>query len=169
MKDSKFKYIILFGAISVIFGACLEPASYPPEPVIQFQSLVPNGNAAELRFGFTDGDGDVGLDQEDTTGVNCPDTCEYYYNLFLEYYELRDGVWTWIELDPEDGQVPFYYRIPRVTPSGQNPALNGEIKIDMPSYFLFSDYDTAKFEIRMVDRSLNWSNTEETEVFIKPD
>lgn len=155
-------------AAAVLLGGCLEPASYPDEPVISFKSLTPNGTAAVLKVDFTDGDGNIGLDQDDTTGVFCPDTCQFHYNLFLEYYELQDGEWTLIELDPEAGQIPFYYRVPNIQPSGQNPALNGEISIDMPSYYLFSDYDTLRFEIQLFDRDLNGSNIETTPIFIKP-
>lgn len=159
---------LILVVMMLAFTACLEPASYPPEPRISFSALEPSGEQAVLRIDFTDGDGDIGLDQGDTTGVFCPDTCRFHYNLFLEYYELQNGEWVHIELDPEAGQVPFYYRVPRVEPSGQNPALNGEIKLDMPAYFLITGFDTARFEIQLVDRSLNESNVVTTPTFVKP-
>ena len=149
--------------------SCLEVVTYPDEPRIGFERFNVLGNGgAELVLTFTDGDGDVGLDQGDTLAPYCPEECSFYYNLFLEYYELREGEWTHIELDPQAGQIPFYYRVPRVEPSGQNPALNGEIKLDMPFYYLVSDYDTARFEITLVDRALNVSNSVISRSFIKP-
>ncbi len=163
------QHLVILVVMMLALSACLEPESYPPEPRISFKALEPSGMQAVLRLNFTDGDGDIGLDQNDTSGVFCPDTCRYHYNLFLEYYELQHGEWVHIELDPEAGQVPFYYRVPRVEPSGQNPALNGEIKLDMPAYYLFTDFDTARFEIQLVDRSLNESNIATTPLFVKPD
>ncbi len=157
---------LFLAAIAGWLSACLEPASYPDEPVITFKALNKKANGADLVIGFTDGDGDIGLDQSDTTGINCPDTCIYHYNLFCEYYELRDGEWTHIEIDFQES-VPFYYRIPRINPSGQNPALNGEIIIDMGVYYLPSLYDTFRFEIQMVDRALNMSNIVTTDTFVK--
>lgn len=159
----------LFVLFAFAMSSCLPEASFPPEPEITFKSFDLSANGAELKIDFTDGDGDIGLTQSDTTGINCPDTCRYYYNLFCEYYELQNGVWTNLPLDPLLGQIPFYYRIPDVRPSGQNPALNGEIKIDMPSYFLLgTGFDTCRFEVSLVDRSLNESNTVRTRLFIKP-
>lgn len=168
MRNFRTTYLFFGLLMSALLWSCLDPAEYPPEPKIVFESLTPKANdAADLTISFTDGDGDMGLDQGDTLDPFCAE-CDYYYNLFLEYYELRDGEWTHVPLDPDLGQIPFYYRVPRVTPSGQNKALNGEIKIDMPVYSLISNYDTARFEITLVDRSFNESNTVTTPAFIKP-
>ncbi|MCB0762788.1 MAG: hypothetical protein KDC12_14775, partial [Flavobacteriales bacterium] len=127
-------------------------------------------NTAELVIGFIDGDGDIGLDQEDTTGAFCYDTCLYHWNLFLEYYELQNGNWVHYPIDWTDpNAIPFYYRVPDVTPTGQNPALVGEIAVDLVAYFLdISEFDTARFEVTLVDRSLNMSNTVRTRSFLKP-
>lgn len=164
MRKILFLFLLVFS-----LSACLPEAQYPPEPVISFKSLVPNSNQAVMRIDFTDGDGNIGLNQGDTLGINCPDTCRYYYNLFCEYYELQNGEWVNIVLDPEIGQIPFYYRLPYATPEGQNPALNGEIKIDMPSYYLIgTGFDTCRFEIQLVDRALNESNIVQSNIFIKP-
>lgn len=121
----------------------------------------------ELVISFTDGDGDVGLGQGDTLPPFCP-SCTYHQNLKLEYEEWRHGTWVHIPLLPEAGQVPFYYRIPRVTPTGQNPALQGTIALDMPTWFLNSNYDSLRFRIELWDRSLNVSNAIYTPVLRKP-
>ncbi|MDG2245628.1 MAG: hypothetical protein P8L71_04645 [Flavobacteriales bacterium] len=166
MKQSRNVFMTVILA-SLALAGCLDPIQYPDEPVISFISLE-TGQTGTLTIGFTDGDGNIGLAQGDTLAPFCPDTCEFYYNLFLEYYELQNGEWTHIPLDPELGQVPFYYRVPEVTPTGQNQSLNGEIEIDMPAYFLITDFDTCRFEIKLVDRSFNESNIELTNSFVKP-
>ena len=77
------------------------------------------------------------------------------------------GIWTHIELNPLEGQVPFYYRIPRVEPTGTNPALSGVIEIDMKTWSLQSDYDTLRFRMVLEDRALNLSNEDTTHVIVK--
>lgn len=152
-------------------ASCLKKTEYPPEPSIEFKELnISSNNTAELVISFIDGDGDIGLDQGDTTGSFCYDSCLYHWNLFLEYYELQNGVWQHQEIDWTDpNAIPFYYRVPDITPTGQNPALVGEIAVALNDYYLFSDFDTARFEVRLVDRSLNLSNRVTTSMFIKPE
>lgn len=167
MKRGGYIRFFLFSAIAGWGMGCLEVESYPDEPAIAFNAFTVEGGRGSLIIDFTDGDGDIGLDDDDTTGVFCPDTCRFHYNLFCEYYELQNGAWVHIPLDPELLQVPFWYRVPRVRPSGQNPALNGEIKIDMPTYFLPSAFDTCRFEIQLYDRALRGSNKIVTPEIVK--
>ena len=121
----------------------------------------------ELVIGFTDGDGNVGLGQADTLAPFCP-TCEHHQNLKCEYQEWRDTAWVEIGLNPDAGQIPFYYRVPPVAPTGQNPAQNGTISIDMNSWFLNSPYDSMRFRITLYDRDLNASNEAFTPATPKP-
>ena len=159
--------IIRLGVIVIALTGCLEDVSYPDEPQIEYMSfnLEENENAV-LSFNVTDGDGDLGLDIGDTLAPFCT-SCEHYYNLKCEYDELRDGVWTHIELNPDEGQVPFYYRVPRANPSGTNQAINGVIEIDMNTWHLQSSYDTLRFRFSIEDRSLNVSNEDTTKVLVK--
>jgi hypothetical protein len=147
---------------------CLPEPQYPLQPVIGFESMeLTESGGRELVLSFTDGDGDIGLGQGDTLPPFCTG-CAHHQNLKLEYEELRDGAWTPIPLNPEIGQVPFYYRVPRVTPTGQNPTLQGTIALDMPAWYLSSPYDTLRFQITLWDRSLNASNTIYTPALFKP-
>ncbi len=120
---------------------------------------------ARLIVEFYDCDADVGLDEADTLTpyhVNG----ENYYNFYLYYWEKKQGVWTkWSDLSP-----PFYYRIPRITTDNAKTALKGEIEINMePRFFVpTSPFDTIKFEIMLVDRALNKSNTVFTPEIVKP-
>lgn len=161
------KYLLIFLVVTGL-ASCLTTTEYPEEPAIEFKEFIQYPDSARLVIKFTDGDGNIGLGQEDTTGIFCPDECLYHWNLFCEYYEMQDGQWTHVEIDWMEG-VPFYYRVPKATPTGQNPALVGEISIAMPIYYLSTTgYDTARFQVSLVDRALNESNTVTTTEFIKP-
>lgn len=135
-------------------------------PSIQFVSFEKNGDStATLTITFKDCDRDVGLSESDTLAPYNLDG-EYYYNLWLEYYELQNGVWVL----RNDFFPPFKYRIPRL--SGDEPAnreMTGTIIVDLEPiyYLLLSPYDTLKFEVTLVDRALNESNKVETPVIIK--
>ncbi len=158
---------------TLLITSCLKKVEYPPVPAIQFESFEITSNGAstqaDLTISFTDGDGDIGLKQEDTTGIFCSDTCLYHYNLFCEYYEKLNGEWIHYPIDWQNGATPFYYRLPDITPTGQNPSLAGKIIINMPTYYLLTTPgDTCRFEVKIVDRALNESNTVTTTEFTKP-
>jgi hypothetical protein len=56
--------------------------------------------------------------------------------------------------------LPLNYRIPRITPSGQNKALSGELSVALKPWPIIpnSAGDTVRFDVRLVDRALNVSN-----------
>jgi hypothetical protein len=148
---------------------CIKRETFPVEPAItyksftQFQNANPNlPDSASLVISFTDGDGDIGLDDSDS---NPPFNTgsDYYHNLFLGYEELRQGVWTPVSL-----ALPLRYRIPRITPTGQNKALEGEIAVAL-SWPIIPDQaiDTVRFTVRLVDRALRESNQVYTDAIIE--
>jgi len=148
--------LLLIGVVLVASG-CLEREKFPVEPVIEFKSFEQFGDSASLVFKFTDGDGDIGLDESDRSSPF--DTASTFYNnLFLEYFELQEGVWTPVDL-------PIRYRIKRITPTGQNKALEGEVAIAMqgfPANFALLDSGQVRYSIQLVDRELHMSNVVQT-------
>ena len=144
-ESSKIEFIISFFLVVgmiFLFSSCFLPEELPPEPKIEFEGFIlikdtlePKlGNPAHLiwlKISFTDGDGDIGLAEGDTLP-------QPYYdnNLFINN---------------------IGYRIPDITPKGQNKTLKGEIDVEIwiiPA----SLYDTIVYEIYLVDRALNLSN-----------
>jgi hypothetical protein len=145
-------------ALALLVVGCFPKEEFPKEPRIANPILTQYGDSASLRFSFTDGDGDIGLD----AGDNAPpfDTGSVYKNnLFLEYEELRNGEWVRPTL-----LLPFSYRIPRITPTGQNKALEGEIAVALEPWPIIpgNPFDTVRFSVVLVDRELHFSNTEFT-------
>ena len=129
------------------------------------KAIDPKGQPLVIQF--SDGDGDLGLSQSDTMPPFCT-SCEFHQNLHCDYQEWRGEEWFEIILDPNAGQIPFYYRVPIAEPTGQSPALNGTIAVDMPTWYLNSDYDSLRFQSTLFDRSLNESNKVFTPVLLKP-
>ena len=151
----KFHYTLIFALLFIgLFDACRKQDEYPIEPVIEMSDKQVYQNPSVIVISFTDGDGDVGFNEGDTLppyNYNSVDFNKYYYNLLLYYYEKNDDVWEEVELI-----VPYYYRIPYLTPSGQNKSLKGEIEvsISLPA----SRPDSIRFDIELIDRALHSSN-----------
>lgn len=144
-------------AVVLLLAACRPEEKFPVEPKLEFRSFQQFGDSASLVVYFTDGDGDVGLDAGETQAPF--DTASaYYHNFFVEHYQRVDGEWLHYPF-PEDMQM--YYRIPRLTPTGQNKVLEGEIALAINPFPLFvaPGADTVRYTVYMVDRALHHSNT----------
>ena len=157
------KVAAAIGAVAITASGCKPEKNFPAEPVIAFKSLAQYQNAnpqltdsASFVVTFTDGDGDIGLSASDLqppfdTGST------YYYNLFLEMDTVRDGVWGRVQL-----LLPLHYRIPYITPTGQNKALEGEIAVALKPWPIAGTaaepWDSVRFSATLVDRALHISN-----------
>lgn len=162
---------ILLFCLCIFTLGCMDLETFPDEPQIIFKSFSKNldGTGAQLIFSFTDGDGNFGLEQADTSGVFAD--CTTRYNVFCDYYEKQNGTWVKVSLDPclDPNIIPFYYRAPVAVPEGQHKVQKGTITLDInPVYYLPSNFDTCKFKLHVIDRSLNQSNEIETNEFYKP-
>jgi len=149
------KVPLLLGSVAVLAAGCLKTEEFPKEPQITFKSFSLANDSASITIGFTDGDGDVGLGTGDTLPPYAPGTPNYS-NLRVDYEELQNGVWTLVVF-PQ----PLDYRVPDLTPTGQNKVLEGEIAIALKPFSLFhyDTYDTVRYSVRLLDRALNVSNT----------
>lgn len=148
---------------ALLLTGCLKTEEFPPEPAILFKSFEQFGDSASLTITFTDGDGDIGLSQGDTLAPFHLGGA-YYNNMVLEYHLLEAGTWEF--------KFAIGARIPVITPTGQNKALEGEIAraiqaIQIPGtplqpwYNGLSDADagdTVRFDVRINDRALHTSN-----------
>ena len=147
---SKIVFIIL---LSSILFACKKSEQFSDIPYLEFRryqikdSVDALGNLAkicELHLYFVDGDGDIGLFDEDTIP---PFDC----NLFVNYFEMQNDSLSQIDVSP-----PFHIRIPNLTPSGQNKSLKVNVKYDVN--ITYRNSDTIKFDLKLFDRALNESD-----------
>jgi len=138
---------------------------YPDEPVIDYQgfglyitvdALNNKTLVGRLSFGFTDGDGNVGLPPLiDTVGISMPDSVKY--NFFLQLYDLQG--YEYVKVPVEDGGL-LKYRIPYL----DKQPLSGTIDLDI--FYPLIIHDTIFYTFYIYDRDFNTSNTDTTEVIV---
>jgi len=154
----------------VIFSACPNAQKYSEIPEIKFKQVILFDTIDDitlnnpvkgykLRFGLIDGDGNIGLKEADTIGIDVDSL--YYNNFITKMYEVRVG--DTILVDSIDG---YNFRIPYIEPTGQNKTLIADIYNNWT--FTYSQdtlkYDSVFFEFFIIDRKLNKSNIEKTPV-----
>ncbi|MDX1913025.1 MAG: hypothetical protein SFV22_16140 [Saprospiraceae bacterium] len=153
------KCLLLVLLASVFFAPfCVQAPDYPKEPVIELIGLSKNilrqGDGIEdtlaVTFTFTDGDGDLGFPESDSTP-----------SVFIR--DSRDS----FELEPR--QLPY------VEPQGAGNGISGEITVFLPtSCCIYIDeegnvsscgdvpqtvkYDTLSYLVKIRDRAGNFSN-----------
>lgn len=174
------KISLILAILAVIAGiSCKRIEDYPPEPVIKYLGFEKIFNETDsiydrgiLKFEFTDGDGDLGLAKSDTFPPFNPGS-KYYYNLIIDYYEVRNGVETLVPITFYNNETEEYdtvylsARIPLLTPKGSNKALTGEIYDTLFIYNYNSSFDTLFLKFRIVDRALHESNMEMTPYIVR--
>jgi len=157
-----FVKILLFFIISLwLFSACKSHEQYPTVPVIEFLKFTKSATSSgidekgTLKISFIDGEGDIGLREEDTIYPFDKGSI-YYYDFFIKYFEKQNGVYKEVIID---SNLTFNSRIPYVTTSNKNPNLRGEIELELFINNYFSKFDTIRFEAQICDRALNMSNS----------
>jgi hypothetical protein len=136
--------------------SCSKKDEYPIIPEIEFEGMIKIYNSnlnlydrGVLRISFKDGDGDIGLRDNDVLPP-------YDYNFFVKYYELRNGKEVHVVIADTN---EFNARIPVLTPEGSVKAIKGEIEDTLFIYNFQSSFDTIKFDAYLIDRALHKSNT----------
>jgi len=130
-------------------SSCIEPPSYPIEPVITNITLNQNSfsqNAENIRMyiDFTDGDGDIGSEDEDNSPIN------------LIMTDSRSG-------------YEYTAKIPFIPPNGNVEDISARLTVDIDQYttcFPDKTQDTLFFSVQMIDRAGNLSNLFDTEEMI---
>lgn len=182
----KYTFLLLFG-ISLTLSACFSPPDFANAPAIDFKSIEgvrttdPLGNAQDsitVTITFKDGDGDLGIASNDTfppyQALTTNDAGDIISNYFHHNYHLK--VKRFKNGQTEDvafldgGGIKGRFG-PMV---GESGPIEGELNFGR--YFLvgngnrtFNNFDTIFFEINIVDRALNISNTIESEAIVLGD
>lgn len=156
-----FPVVILMLLLS---GAgCTHEYDYPIEPVLSYKNFVLVKNQENmlthgiLVLEFTDGDGDIGLGQDDTLPPYHLNGA-HYYNFFIDLYTKSGD--SYLPVIFPDSTYTFNSRIPEVTLNGKSKAIKGEIEytFDLSLMLPFLQNDTIRIETSILDRALHPSN-----------
>jgi hypothetical protein len=154
--------------ILLLLASCFKKNKFPSAPKISFDSFEITGDSARLVFSFEDGEGDIGLEDNQ---ISAPYDLNsfYYYNLYLVYYEKKDvGGWQ-PGTDLAGDSIVFANRL-RPIYTGKKKSISGTIDYTIEPIFynlVSPDSDTIKYRILLIDRALNKSNWIETQEIVK--
>jgi hypothetical protein len=148
------KLAILFSIVLAI--GCKKKNPDPVAPIITFMDaqFSADKSFSIVQFEFFDGDGDLGLRQEENGG-------EQEFNVFVDYYEKVNGAWvlkspviTYNTTEAKFDTTDLHLRMPFLE-NETGGSLEGETKIDLLYDF---NADTFRYEISIKDRALQLSN-----------
>lgn len=171
--------VILVLILMIGIDSCRKFEEFPDEPVIKYENFLVGYNPSTgitergvLIISYTDGNGDIGLDDDDIYPPYNPGS-EYYYNMVIDYFEMQNGefvevplVW-WDPVEQKYDTLTFNSRIPVLIPKIATQAIKGTIQDTLFIYNPLSDFDTIKFSVYIIDRALNKSNVVETPPIIR--
>ena len=178
MKTRTLIGIVFLALVAV---SCQKPVAYPVEPKIAYEGFTylfnPDSTFSGegvISFSYTDGDGDLGLDDADTLspfGFNDA----HYYNMLIDYLKCVNGEFvktpllSWNAQTQSYDTVTFNARFKRLRDSEEPKAISGTMDYTLPVQNPFSPNDTIKFEIHILDRALHESNVIQTDpIFTNP-
>jgi hypothetical protein len=174
-----FKYSSLLVCVALGLFACKKSETYSNVPLIEYKSVystldenLETDTLLGIIFSYKDGDGDIGLNPGDTFApfnsmpdINGKETNPYYYNLYIEYLTLDNGVFKPVIIPNSTDTLRYFARLQNITPDGKYKAIRGDIdwKILPPSAQAYPGLSrTIKLKISIYDRALNKSNTTES-------
>ena len=145
----------------------LEGFSHIPEIELKSVELVKDGanldSLVKITFTYKDGNGDIGLTPSDTFAPYNSGSV-YQYNLWWEIFEIKNGNKTPVldatRAEPEN----FNLRTPDLRPNGKIKQISGEMSVKVNAYAIKLYPDSIQCHLTLIDRSLNHSNTIETNV-----
>ena len=180
-KEMNKRNLIGLLFLSMVMASCQKPVEYPIEPKIAYEGFTYLINEDStftgegiVSFSYTDGDGDLGLDDSDTLPpFGFHDA--HYYNMVIDYMKCVNGEFvktpllSWNPQTQSYDTVTFNARFRRLRDSENPKAISGRMEYKLTVQNPLSPDDTIKFEIRILDRALHESNTIQTEaIFTNP-
>lgn len=171
------KYILIFLIPITFLLSCRKPPNYSDTPAIEFKSISKDlvfdediqayVDSISITIEFQDGDGNLGLDNSDVENspiyVN-----EFVNNYFVDVYKKVEENWELIDFESV-GSTPPNARFPRLLVEAVGP-IDGDLNraiiltsIDTP---ILQPNDTLRFEIYILDRDFNQSNSITTDYIV---
>lgn len=168
-------YLFVF-SLALLLSACFTEPNYSTTPQIEFKGMFPypkeagtgvgrpKRDSVVITIGFTDGDGDLGSDSQNTTQFN-----SYTANGGWGNYEIK----TFRYENRRYVEVPFAVLNALIFPELAKGKPKGAIEgtLDFNQIFTYGTtnrFYPTKFQIRIRDRALNVSNVIETDTITLP-
>lgn len=164
------KSLFLAGVLAT-FYSCQKPPKYDNKPHIEFKDVevypsLENGvkkDSLILVTRFEDGDGDLGLSNEDlnTAPFNQPNT-NNGQNYFVDFLIKKNGVFQTLTFP---SGFSYNSRFFRLSPDGRIGPIEGDLRFSIVirnNNPLVKEGDILKFRVWIRDRNLNQSNIEES-------
>lgn len=158
--------LLLFAAVT--FAGCYKEPEFPVTPVIEFDDITKairidqfsgaNKDSVTISIKFQDGDGDLGLNNEETAAAQLSEDYNYVVRVFRK---VRGN---FVEFEPFIPYSGFFFRL---NDSDKPSPIEGvlDYSIDFPHPFT-PKRDSVQFQIYLKDRAGNISNTIETETIV---
>lgn len=161
----KYSFIVFF--VLFVAGCKNDTKQYSNVPQIALSSIQQvklNGkdSIVDIVLSYSDGDGDLGLNIEDTLSpYNYPG--KYFYNLWVYVYRIDNGVASKVTIPVTPPAIPdtinYNERILNLTPTGKSKSISGEIKLFIKANpYPGVNPDSMFYTFQLVDRALQTSN-----------
>jgi hypothetical protein len=146
-----FKYLSLIVFSCIFLFSCVKKTSYPSTPEIEYKAFFPYvSDSADIQIKFTDGDGDIGTQTNDTTKSLW---ITYYYKdtitqLYRGYTACPNGCDTL--------RTGFIIKPPSDAYNGK--PISGELSIRMQKFRHSKKIKHVKYVMYLFDAAGNKSN-----------
>lgn len=164
----KFPIVLVFIAEILSCGKDQGP-QYPIIPQITFKDYVFNRqdvnglveDSYTITFEYIDGDGDIGMSDTETS---LPGNPNIKHVVFVDYYEKnKTGVYKKVACALGSDTTTKKYRIPIITPPGNNKAIKGEMQVKvLPCPVPLDTTKVIKYSMYIYDRAAHKSNVVES-------
>lgn len=151
MLKSFLNYLFISGTFLLFLNSCVKKTSYPTVPEIEFKDFyIFDGDSGAIEIKFTDGDGDIGVEDGDSTR-----------NLYYTYYYL-DSITNqytgFYSADLNDTlRIGYTLKKPKDA-EYQGKAISGEINVRMMQYRHSKKIKKLKYTVYLIDKAGNRSN-----------
>ncbi|MES2515334.1 MAG: hypothetical protein V4580_14370 [Bacteroidota bacterium] len=150
MKTSFFKYLLLTAVIAIVAYGCVKKTTYPTTPTIEYKGFNAfYGDSADLQITFKDGDGDIGVGENDATPT-------FFYTYYYKDTATNNYIAYFRPLFNDTLRIGYNVKSPSDSYKGK--PINGEMSIRLQA----SRHDTwvkhVKYVFYLLDASGNKSN-----------
>lgn len=144
----------------VFLASCVKKTTYPKTPEIEYQAFYPfTDESADLQIKFTDGNGDIGVSETDSTRT-----------LFMTYYykDTLTGKYRAYYSGLLNDTLRTGYVIKAPSGSYQGKPISGEVSVRLQQFRHSKKIKNVKYVIHLFDKEGNKSNVATTPELVVP-